>query len=428
MPVYDDKKIKHGVVVLNYNANYLLEHFDEMLTGSAGHIALLNQDGYWLRSHKKEREWAFMFDKDIRFQQRHPNEWTEMTLQDNGQILSENALITYTSVYPLEHIGGYSEHEVADEHIGHHHIDPKSYVWKIVSDVPGSFFEQRLYEQIFGLFGLIWLLLIIMGAFTSWHLTQTYLERRRLRNQIELHAKIYNSSTDGILITDNQQHILDVNAAFCDICGYSRDEIIGKHPGMFSSGRHDKKFYIDLWQELDSKGYWEGEIYNRHKNGSIYTEWIRITAIKNSAGKVTQYIALVSDITHKKSTEEQLLKHAHHDPLTGAHNRLSFDERLQHDLLLARRNNRIMALLYIDLDKFKPINDNHGHQAGDKNLLCKADTDLFCTTLERQDEIAAVKVYTENVAWIPMSGSFGHPEGSRMHAEMYTAFLQKGYL
>ena len=137
---------------------------------------------------------------------------------------------------------------------------------------------------------------------------------------------------------------------------------------MFSSGQHDRSFYKELWESLNKKGYWEGEIYNRHKNGSIYVEWIRISAIKNDEGHVNNYIALVSDITHKKSTEEQLLKHAHHDPLTGAHNRLSFSERFKHDLLLAKRNNYVMAILYLDLDKFKPINDTYGHQTGDKIL------------------------------------------------------------
>ena len=373
MPVHDDKNTVHGIIVLNYYASKLLQNFDEMLSGTSGHIALLNEDSYWLRSHKSEREWAFMFNKDIRFNQKHPEEWAQIASNDNGQIRSHDGLFTFSSVHPLKLIGGYSKDEIKEEHTAHHHTDPDSYVWKIISDVPSATLQQKLYDKIFGSLGLIWLVLIIMGIFTSWYLSLTVRERRNLRYINELHAKIYKSSTEGIIISDTDNKIIDINDAFTDICGYSREEIIGQYPSMFSSGRHDKKFYTDLINDLDANGYWEGEIYNRHKDGSIYIEWIRITAIKNRQEKISNYIALISDITHKKSTEEQLLKHAHHDPLTGAHNRLSFDERLKHDLLLAKRNNKKMALLYIDLDKFKPINDTYGHQAGDTILQCVVD-------------------------------------------------------
>lgn len=368
MPVYNDQQNISGIIVLNYIANNLLGHFDEMLAGSYGHIALLNQDGFWLRSHKPEREWAFMFNNDITFSQQHPQEWQLIASRNKGQIHTSDGLFSFVTIYPSQLIGGYSDSEMKDNHLGHHHIHPKSYSWKIVSDVPARKFLQIRNDLIFGLFGLIWLVLMIMGIFTSWYLTMTYLERRKLRNQMELHAKIYGSSTEGIIITDANEKIVDINAAFENISGFACQEVIGKQPSVFSSGRHERSFYIDLWQQIDNNGYWEGEIYNRHKNGSIYTEWIRISAIKDGHGKVTNYIALASDITQKKMTEEQLIKYAHYDPLTGAHNRLSFDERFSHDLLLAKRNNDLLALLYLDLDKFKPINDTYGHQTGDSIL------------------------------------------------------------
>lgn len=364
MPVFNHSDVMHGIIVLNYNANNLLEHFDEMLAGSFGHIALLNSESYWLRSHKKHREWAFMFNKDIRFSQKHPDEWGVMKHDDKGQIRSDGGLFTFVSIYPLKLIGGYDK-DSSIEHSTHHHIDPESYAWKVISDVPQGTLNQIVTNEVFGLTGIIWLSGVLLSFIASWHLTLSYIERKKLRNQNDLHAKIYESSTDGIIITDTDQKIIDINQAFEEICGYSRDEIIGKHPSMFSSGSHDKSFYQALWVSLNKKDNWEGEITNRNKNGSIYTEWIRITAIKNSFGKVTNYISLISDITHKKLNEEQLLKHAHHDPLTGAHNRLSFDERFKHDFQLAKRNGAKLAVLYLDLDKFKPINDTYGHQTGD---------------------------------------------------------------
>jgi len=386
MPVYNDREVLSGIIVLNYIASNLLGHFDEMLAGSYGHIALLNHQSYWLRSHKPEREWAFMFNKDIKFSHKHPQEWQMISTQEKGQIHTPDGLFSFVSIYPLELIGGYSENEIQDEHVGHHHINPRSYSWKIVSDVPSSKFKQIRHEQVFGLFGLIWLVLMIMGIFTSLYLSLTYLERRKLRNQMELHAKIYDSSTEGVIITNAREKIIDINAAFEEISGYSCEEVVGKQPSVFSSGRHKQDFYDELWNEINKSGYWEGEIYNRHKNGTIYTEWIRISAIKNSYNEVTNYIALISDITQRKMTEEQLIKYAHYDPLTGAHNRLSFDERFSHDLQLAKRNNNILALLYIDLDKFKPINDSYGHQTGD--IILQTVTDRIMNNIRSTDTLA----------------------------------------
>ncbi len=360
MPVYDDQDNLHGVIVLNYKAVNLLNNFDEMLDGSYGHIALLNQKGYWLRSHKPDREWGFMYDNTIQFGNNHPDEWRHISENDHGQIKTSGGLFSFASIYPLNLIGGYKGLDS-----GHPHDQQSSYVWKIVSDVPDTILYANYRNQLFGPSGLIWLLLTVMGVITSLYLAQTYIERKKLRKEKELHAKIYNTSTDGIIITDANERIIDINDAFESISGFSREEVIGKRPGIFSSGKHSDEFYIELWRTIDGKGYWEGEIYNRHKDGGIYTEWIRISSIKDEKNRTTNYIALISDITHKKSTEEQLLKHAHHDPLTGAHNRLSFDQRFRHDLALAERNNRKLAILYIDLDKFKPINDTYGHQAGD---------------------------------------------------------------
>ena len=388
MPVFDDEAIKRGVLVFNYQAKYLLDHFDEMLSGTYGHIGLLNQDGFWLRSHKKDREWAFMFDRDIRFDHNHPDEWQEISIKESGQILTSDGLFTFSSVFPLKIIGGYQAGDKNSDHGTHQYRDPYSYSWKIVSDVPSEIINQKVFGQLLGPSGLIWLLLTTMGVVTSWYLALTILERRKLRSQNELHAKIYATSTDGIIITDANENMIDINTAFENISGYSRDEVIGKKPLIFRSGRHDKDFYENLWAEINKRGYWEGEIYNRHKEGGIYIEWIRISAIKDNKGNISNYIALVSDITKKKTTEEQLLKHAHHDPLTGAHNRLSFDERLSHDLANVKRNSRKLALLYIDLDKFKPINDQLGHQAGD--VVLQAVADRIMDNIRQTDTLARI--------------------------------------
>ena len=386
MPVYNDKTIK-GLIVLNYDADYLLENFDDMLTGTFGHIALLNQDGYWLRSHKKKREWGFILNQNTRFTQNHPTEWQTISTQHNGQILTKSGLFTFVSVYPLQLLQAETNGHVTTD------IDPVNqqanpYIWKIISDVPSRTFSKQLIDKLLGFNGLLLITFFAIGFFTSLYFSLNLTERRKLREQMELHAKIYETSTDGIVITNSEQVIVDINAAFEEISGYTRDEIIGNRPNMFSSGSHKSSFYKKLWTDLNAEGFWEGEIHNRHKNGTIYTEWIRITAIKNSANKTTNYISLVSDITQKKSTEDELLKNAHHDPLTGAFNRLAFDERFSHDLSLAKRNNNKLALLYLDLDKFKPINDTYGHQTGD--VILQNVTSRILNNIRSSDTLARV--------------------------------------
>ena len=365
MPAYDSNGIKRGVLVLNYKAELMLRHFDEMLTRSAGHVALLNDQGYWLRSHKKAWEWGFAFGNDHTFARSHPAAWQAIKSQDKGQILDDSGMFTYTTIYPLNIIGGYSADEVEDQHIGHHHVDPESYQWKIVSDVPLSVFYRDLEENLLGALGIAWLILMLLGSFACWQYAVNRIERRNLRSEVELHAKLYETTTEGVLITGPDANIVATNKAFTVITGYTQNEVLGKNPRILSSGKHDKAFYKSLWSVLASKGNWKGEVVNRRKDGGIYTEWLRISAVRDEQGDITNYVAIISDITSKKLSEEELHRRAHHDPLTGLSNRLSFNERLDQDLARARRHKTMLALLYIDLDNFKPINDTYNHQVGD---------------------------------------------------------------
>ncbi len=415
MPIYDKQQRVRALMIINYDGEYLLSHFDQLLSGSYGHIAFLNNQAYWIRSHHKEREWGFMLGHDKRFSQKHAEEWERIRRQDKGQIRTADGLFTFMSVYPLKLYSGYDDNS-HENHDSHQHVDQDSYAWKLVSDVPSRVFDQVFMEHILGFFGLVWLALMLLGVVLSFYLGVSYLERSRLREQNELHAKIYDSSTEGIIITNHEQAIIDVNAAFLNISGYTRKELLGERPSKLSSGLHDANFYKNLRATLRDKGYWEGEISNRHKDGGIYTEWIRISAITNQYGDVVNYIAMVSDITQRKSTEEQLIQKAHHDPLTGAHNRLSFDERLEHDLLMAKRNQSHVALLYLDLDRFKPVNDEYGHRVGDvvlqtitrrieKNIretdmLARLGGDEFAIILSQVDSLEHVTELVETLSCI----------------------------
>jgi diguanylate cyclase (GGDEF)-like protein/PAS domain S-box-containing protein len=188
----------------------------------------------------------------------------------------------------------------------------------------------------------------------------------RKRAELDLHiAAIAFESQDGMIVTDAQNTILRVNHAFTQISGYGADEVVGKTPRMLQSGRHDADFYAALWATIQTAGVWHGEIWNLRKNGEVYPEQITITAVKGATGQVTHYVAVLRDITERKRLEKEVTQLAFFDALTQLPNRRLFNDRLTQSLTRAKRAQSSLALMFIDLDKFKPINDTHGHEAGD---------------------------------------------------------------
>ncbi|SFC12322.1 PAS domain S-box-containing protein/diguanylate cyclase (GGDEF) domain-containing protein [Marinospirillum celere] len=183
-----------------------------------------------------------------------------------------------------------------------------------------------------------------------------------------LAQKVIETSLDGIVITNAEGKIQAVNPSFTTLTGYSAEEAVGKTPALLSSGLHDKDFYQAMWASLKEQGYWQGEIWNRRKNGEIFAEWLTITAIRNSEGRILQFAAIFSDITDRKRKEEQIHTLAYYDDLTGLANRRLLIDRLELALSSAKRHKHKMAVLFLDLDLFKRINDTLGHLAGDEVL------------------------------------------------------------
>ncbi|WP_394192587.1 EAL domain-containing protein [Pseudoalteromonas atlantica] len=180
--------------------------------------------------------------------------------------------------------------------------------------------------------------------------------------------KIIDSSLDGIMITSQEGVIIQVNPAFTELTGYKEFEVIGKNPSLLSSGRHNHNFYKKMWQQIEEHGVWQGEICNRKKSGELYVEWLTIIEIKEPHNSEKLYAAIFSDITERKCAEEKIVQLAYFDELTGLPNRRLFNDRLNMALASAHRDNTMLAVMFIDLDRFKEINDTLGHGAGDHLL------------------------------------------------------------
>ena len=192
-------------------------------------------------------------------------------------------------------------------------------------------------------------------------------ERKQAAADLRIAATAFESQV-GMTITDAQNTILQVNKSFTVITGYSAQEAVGQTPRLLSSGLHDRAFYAAMWKEIDLVGAWQGEIWNRRKCGEVYPEWLTITAVKDDAGAASNYVATFTDITVRKSAEEQIKTLAFYDPLTGLPNRRLLMDRLEQALAASARHMRKGALLFVDLDNFKTINDTVGHYQGDRML------------------------------------------------------------
>lgn len=193
--------------------------------------------------------------------------------------------------------------------------------------------------------------------------------RRQAEEALQLYASVFEYSGEAILISDSTNHILAVNPAFTRMTGYSIEDVQGKNPRLLASGHTQPQTYQHLWAALEQEGYWQGEIWDRRKDGSVYPKWVAISAVRGRDEEVTHYIASFTDITERKAAEAQITHLAHHDVLTGLFNRFSLQDRLEQALSMVRREQRLLAVMFIDMDRFKTINDTLGHAVGDELLI-----------------------------------------------------------
>ncbi len=203
------------------------------------------------------------------------------------------------------------------------------------------------------------------NAVRSFGIVQDITEQKVIEEKLRQSAVIVDNTADAIEVTDQHNKIIEVNRAYSRITGYEREEVLGNDPGFSKSGKHGEKFYKSMWQDIRNKGMWQGEIWNKRKNGEIYPVWQTISTVRDQDQAVLNYVSVFSDISMIKKSQEKIDFLAHHDPLTGLPNRILFNDRLDHALRRAQRDKQQVGLIFLDLDHFKNINDSLGHPMGD---------------------------------------------------------------
>lgn len=211
---------------------------------------------------------------------------------------------------------------------------------------------------------------------------------RKIEERMKLSANMFENTAESIIITDATGTIIDVNPSFCSTTGFTREDVIGKNPRIWKSDRHDDDFFQDFWNSLNTAGHWQGELWNRRKDGTVFPEWQTISRLTDSDGRVTHFVAIATDISQIKRSQEQLDHIAHHDTLTNLPNRLLCNERLSQAIKHADRHQTQLAVMFLDLDNFKHINDSFGHPVGDQLLQRVAET--LERTVRADDTVARV--------------------------------------
>jgi diguanylate cyclase (GGDEF)-like protein/PAS domain S-box-containing protein len=208
--------------------------------------------------------------------------------------------------------------------------------------------------------------------------TRDNTRQRKAEEELRLAAKVFESSGEAIMITDAAGCIISVNQAFSIVTGYPATEVAGRNANLLASGRHSREFFSGMWHSVLETGYWNGEIWNKRRNGEIFPEWLSLSSVRDAQGRVTHLVGIFSDISERKAAEARIAYLAHHDPLTGLPNRLLLKDRMEQAIVHCERSGNKVALLFVDLDRFKAVNDTFGHPVGDALLRDAAQRLLAC--------------------------------------------------
>jgi diguanylate cyclase (GGDEF)-like protein/PAS domain S-box-containing protein len=384
-PLFDSSGNRHGVLMLNYYGEDLLSRIVNTVPEIGKHFWLLNADGYWLHHPNPDEAWGFMFGRDdLSLAARYPEAWARILGAQSGQFLDAEGLWTFDTVYPV--LEGQKSSMGSARLFSPSQAHTRRYFWKSVTllplaeyhavDAQGVALAHRIGRRLF----------LLRNAWRE--ASKALLGPRGQHAREMLAAQVVEHTAQGVMVTDPMVRIEMVNTAFTRITGYSANETLGRTPFFLQSSEQPTEFYQALWAQVIKDQSWEGEVWCRRKNGELFAEWLSINALRNAKGGVSHYICLFSDITQLKESEQRMEYFAHHDTLTGLANSRLLNARLQHSIQLAARSNREFALLFIDLDCFKQVNDHFGHAAGDE--LLKDVAQRLSRSLRNEDTLARI--------------------------------------
>ncbi|MET0068163.1 MAG: EAL domain-containing protein [Candidatus Thiodiazotropha sp.] len=391
--VFDSEGRKQGILLLNFLAARLLEIFRDANDDPATQLYLLNAGGYWLSSPEAEDSWGFMYPQkaDRTFGNRYPQTWRQLLKQQSGRSLESGYHFTFQKLDPLSEYFAVSNTPAA----GDPTVTASGYHWYVV----GRHLEPTVGNLLLEPTTLSPLLLsLLMAALSAWfvarsiHQEQSLVElrinaaTRKAQETIRTLSLAVEQSPVSVVITDPHANIEYVNRGFEQVTGYTSAEVIGKNPRILKSGEVPEKTYREMWKTISIGDSWRGEFRNRRKDGSLYWEQAFISPVKDDAGVIRHFLAVKDDISLEKSHEEMILHQAHYDFLTNLPNRFLALDRLEQLLKASSRTQQQIALLFLDIDDFKKVNDTLGHDVGDE-LLIQA-SERLVATIRRQDTVA----------------------------------------
>lgn len=368
-PIFDEQEELKGILIINYLAGKMLGHLKNIAVLSRAQLHLIDNDGFWFfHPDNNGLEWGALVGHNQSFFDQYPDTFQEINEIGSGLVRNEKGAFLFKKIYPLSITESVHAYLTVNDRITIVESRRPSDPWVIVIHIPKSKFLMELLHK--GSFDIpILIVFIVLLASCCWMYAKQIIHSSNWKELTNLMFHSVDQGPSAVLITDNLGNIQYVNQAFSELTGYRAVEVIGKKPNMLKSGVFPEERYRELWTTISAGLVWEGEIYNRRKDGSEYWVEQRISPIYDLKGKITHFVGIQVDTTERHDLFEELNHIARHDRLTGLMNRYLLESKFVDDINVALRYDRNLSVLLIDIDYFKDVNDRYGHQAGDTTLV-----------------------------------------------------------